>query len=164
MKKRILAVLLAATMVTGMIPGCGGSNQKSDGKTTEKSADSEKAGETGGGKEAAGTQKSDITLRFIDVNPSPQRQAYYEGVFEKFKGETGITVAYESVPWDDAANKLTVLGTSGQLPDVMTTHPLWLGQFTESNWVLPIDEYAEEHKDEFVDIISKSNWVNEKAN
>lgn len=164
MKKRVIAVLLAATMVMGMIPGCGGSNQKTRGTTTDKSTDAAKTEGEGESKAAEGTKKSDVSLRFIDVNPSPQRQAYYEGVFEKFKGETGITVAYESVPWDDAANKLTVLGTSGQLPDVMTTHPLWLGQFTESNWVLPIDDYAEEHKDEFVDIISKSNWVNEKEN
>ena len=60
-------------------------------------------------------------LRFIDVSPSPVRQEYFETTFAKFKEETGISVTYESVPWDDAANKLTVLGTSGQLPDVMTT-------------------------------------------
>ena len=85
-----------------------------------------------------------MTLRFIDVSPSPQRQKYYEDVFAKFKEEKGITVKYESVPWDDAADKLTVLGTSGQLPDVITTHPLWLGQFTEADWVIPIDDYVKE--------------------
>lgn len=106
--------------------------------------------------------KSDVTLRFIDVNPSPQRQEYYESAFEKFKEETGITVNYESVPWDDAANKLTVLGTSGQLPDVMTTHFLWLGQFTEADWILPMDEYVEEHGEEFVDAVRNLNWKAEK--
>ncbi len=49
---------------------------------------------------------------------------------------------YESVPWDDAANKLTVLGTSGQLPDVLTTWAGWLGQFTAANWVIPLDNYV----------------------
>ncbi|MEG0720391.1 MAG: sugar ABC transporter substrate-binding protein [Lachnospiraceae bacterium] len=101
-------------------------------------------------------------MRFIDVSPSPQRQAYYEGVFDKFKKETGVSVKYESVPWDDAANKLTVLGTSGQLPDVITTHPLWLGQFTEADWVLPIDEYVEKNGDQFVEAVKKINWQQEK--
>ena len=121
----------------------------------------------GGILSACGTKQENDTsseeeLRFIDVSPSPERQSYFESVFEKFKEETGITVKYESVPWDDAANKLTVLGTSGQLPDVITTHPLWLGQFTEADWIIPIDEYAEEHGDEFVAAVQKINWAQEK--
>ena len=107
-------------------------------------------------------EQSDVTLRFIDVSPSPQRQEYYETTFAKFKEETGITVNYESVPWDDAANKLTVLGTSGQLPDVMTTHPLWLGQFTEADWIIPMDDYVEEHGDEYVEAVKSINWKAEK--
>ena len=107
-------------------------------------------------------EKSDVTLRFIDVSPSPQRQEYYESTFAKFKEETGITVNYESVPWDDAADKLTVLGTSGQLPDVMTTHPLWLGQFTDAGWVLELDDYVEEHGEEYVEAVQKINWAQEK--
>ncbi len=47
---------------------------------------------------------ADVQLRFIDVSPSPVRQEYFEKTFAKFKEETGISVVYESVPWDDAAN------------------------------------------------------------
>ena len=79
-----------------------------------------------------------------------------------FEEETGISVAYESVPWDDAADKLTVLGTSGQLPDVITTHPSWLGQFTEADWIMPVDDYVEEHGDEFVEAVKNINWAQEK--
>lgn len=100
-------------------------------------------------------------LRFIDVSPNPQRQKYYESTFAKFEEETGVKVSYESVPWDDAANKLTVLGASNQLPDVITTHPAWLGQFVESDWILPVDSYIEQHKDEFVDAVVKINWAME---
>ena len=96
-----------------------------------------------------------VTLRFIDVSPSAQRQEYYENAFAKFEEETGIAVTYESVPWDDAADKLTVLGTSGQLPDVMTTHSLWLGQFTDAGWIIPLDDYVEENGDQFIDAVEK---------
>ena len=144
MKKRLLAALMAAVMVGGLLAGCGSSDKKE--KTDADTAKTE----------------SEVTLRFIDVSPSPQRQKYYEGVFEKFKEEKGITVKYESVPWDDAADKLTVLGTSGQLPDVITTHPLWLGQFTEADWVIPIDDYVEENGDQFVEAVQKINWAQEK--
>jgi len=103
-----------------------------------------------------------IELRFIDVSPSPVRQEYFETTFAKFQEETGIRVTYESVPWDDAANKLTVLGTSGQLPDVMTTWAGWLGQFTAANWVLPLNSYIESTEDEYADTVTKLVWKGEK--
>ena len=145
MKKRVIAALLTASMVVGLLAGCGSSG-----------------GDSGGESKEAGKQGKEASLRFIDVNPSPERQKYYEGVFQKFEEETGISVAYESVPWDDAADKLTVLGTSGQLPDVITTHPSWLGQFTEADWIMPVDDYVEEHGDEFVEAVKNINWAQEK--
>ena len=141
MKKRVIAALLAATMVVGLLAGCG-SSKKDSGDSAKGSGEA--------------------SLRFIDVSPSPERQKYYEGVFEKFEEETGVSVAYESVPWDDAADKLTVLGTSNQLPDVITTHPSWLGQFTEADWILPVDDYVEEHGEEFVEAVKSINWAQEE--
>ena len=145
MKKRVIAALVTASMAVGLLAGCGSSG-----------------GDSGGESKEAGKQGKEASLRFIDVNPSPERQKYYEGVFQKFEEETGISVAYESVPWDDAADKLTVLGTSGQLPDVITTHPSWLGQFTEADWIMPVDDYVEEHGDEFVEAVKNINWAQEK--
>lgn len=101
-------------------------------------------------------------LRFIDVSPSPTRQAYFTETFEKFKAETGITVVYESVPWDDAANKLTVLGASNQLPDVMTTWAGWLGQFTEAGWVIPLNDLIGDTAGEYAATVTKLVWEAEK--
>lgn len=106
---------------------------------------------------AEGTQ-----LRFIDVSPSPVRQEYFEKTFAKFKDETGIEVSYESVPWDDAANKLIVLGSSGQLPDVMTTWAGWLGQFTAAGWVKPLSGYIAGTEDQYADTVTKLVWKAEK--
>ena len=102
-----------------------------------------------------------VSLRFIDVSPSPARQEYFEKTFAKFKEETGITVNYESVPWDDAANKLTVLGTSNQLPDVMTTWAGWLGQFTSAGWVRPLSPYTKGTEDQYADTVTKLVWKGE---
>jgi multiple sugar transport system substrate-binding protein len=101
-------------------------------------------------------------LRFIDVSPSPTRQDYFTKTFEKFKQETGISVVYESVPWDDAANKLTVLGASNQLPDVMTTWAGWLGQFTEAGWVEPLNEYIGTTASEYAATVTQLVWKAEK--
>ena len=139
MKKR-LCFILAAAMVVGMA-------QTSFVYADDKSDD----------KEFAGT-----TLRFLDVSPSEARQSYYEGAFSKFEDETGITVTYESVPWDDAANKITVLGASGQLPDVLTTHSGWLGQLTSSDWIIPLTDYLGDSTDDYTVAVNKLFWQSEK--
>lgn len=102
-----------------------------------------------------------VTLQFIDVSPSTQRQKYYETIFEEFEAETGIAVQYQSVLWDEAADYLTALGENGKLPDVLTLHSYWLGQFTEADWLLPLGDYVEENKDEFIDVV-QMNWEAEK--
>lgn len=132
--KKGIGLLLSAAMAVGTLAGVG---------TTD-------------------VQAADKTLRFMDISPSEARQKYYEGVFAKFEEETGIAVAYESVPWDDAANKYTVLGASGQLPDVMTVWAGWLGQYTQAGWVVPLDEYLEGKRDTYTDAVNKLLWKSEE--
>lgn len=124
MRKRLISALLAVAMVCSIATGCG--KETSTGTSTEGSASLEGA-----------------ELRFLDVSPSPERQAYFEDTFAKFEEETGVKVNYESVPWDGAADKLAVLGASGQLPDVITMHQFWVGQFAAAEWILPLDEYVD---------------------
>lgn len=106
--------------------------------------------------------EEETSIRFLDVSPSAARQEYYNSTFEKFEEETGIHVEYESVPWDDASTKISVMGTSGELPDVITTWTGWLGQFTEAEWIVPLDDYLAGREDEFSDIVVNITWAGEK--
>lgn len=101
-------------------------------------------------------------LRFLDTNPSSTRQQYYEEIFSKIKEDLGITVTYESVPLDDAANKITVMASSNNLPDIVTTQDNWKGQFTASEYIIPLDDYIEGTEDEYADTVTKIVWANEK--
>jgi len=111
---------------------------------------------------SADKAKKTTELRFIDVSPSPTRQEYFTKTFDKFKQETGISVVYESVPWDDAANKLTVLGATNQLPDVMTTWAGWLGQFTEAKWIVPLNDYIGDTSKDYAKTVTQLVWKAEK--
>ena len=137
MKKKVLSIVLAAVMTLGMAQIC--------------------VAESNDSKEFEG-----VSLRFLDVSPSESRQAYYEEAFAKFEEETGISVTYESVPWDDAANKITVLGASDQLPDVLTTHSGWLGQLTGSEWIIPLTDYLGDSTEEYTTAVNKLFWQSEK--
>jgi multiple sugar transport system substrate-binding protein len=135
MKKLLLAEILAIAVLSLTFAGGGGQRASSGGT---------------------------VTLRFIDISPSPARQAYYTKVFAAFKAETGITVNYESVPWDDAANKLTVLGTSNSLPDVMTFWEGWLGQFIQADWIVPLEQYIAGTESSYTEAITKKLWPKQK--
>lgn len=139
-KKSLLACVLATTMALTGLAGCGKSKEGSEGKTNAKTE----------------------ALHFLDVSPSELRQKYYEEIFQKFEEETGISVVYESVPWDDAGNKITVLGASDQLPDVMTTWTGWLGQFTEAGWIVPLDDYVKDTRDTYTEAVNKLLWKSEE--
>lgn len=151
-KTKLLCALLAATTVVSLMSGCAATKPAQAPKAPDQSD---------AGAEAPATEAV-TELRFIDVSPSPARQEYFNGIFEKFKAETGVSVAYESVPWDEAANKLTVLGAADQLPDVMTTWAGWLGQYTAAGWVLPIDEYVAGTEDQYTNVVTDILWESEQ--
>lgn len=149
MKKRVLGLLLVSIFTLSLFGGC---NKKTDTNEETNNQSTEKTNETA---------EEDIQLRFLDVAPNETRQNYYENAFAKFKEETGITVTYESVPWDDAANKITVLGASKQLPDVITTHSGWLGQLVDSKWIMPMTELIGDTRTEYSQAVNKLFWQSE---
>ena len=149
MKKRVVSILLASAMAVTAFTGCGGGG----GSSAAEASKASEASEAGSTASEAGSTASDAgsaaavsgdwsrefegtSLSFLDVAPSDVRTSYYEGIFQKFYEATGIEVEYQSVPWDDAANKLTVLGASNTLPDVMTKMTGCLGQYTKSGWLI----------------------------
>ena len=142
MKKKVVSLLLVAAMATGLLAGCGA-------ESTGTSAGGGKKGDDG------------VTLRFIDISTNPERQAYFEKTFAAFKEETGITVEYEGVPWDNAADKMTVLGAANDLPDVMTMAGQWMGQFTQAGWLMELDEYYEKEMEPVVNVATKISVQNE---
>ena len=119
MKKKVISLLLVAAMTSSLLAGCGAKDAE-----TSSSA-------SGDG----------VTLRFIDITTNPQRQEFFENTFAAFTEETGITVEYEGVPWDNAADKVTVLGAANDLPDVLTVAGQWMGQFTQAGWLMDLDDY-----------------------
>ena len=116
------------------------------------------SGSNGGAESGDGATE----LTFMDVCPSAAREEYFISVFESFEKETGIHVTYESVPWDNAVDKLTVMGTSDELPDVMTLFSSWMGQFTSAGWAIPIDDYIAETRDEYNEYVQNVIFATEE--
>lgn len=105
------------------------------------------------GDSGKGETKKEVELRFMDINPNPEREKAFQDIIGKFNDEhEGIKVVYESVPWDQSHNKLVTLGSAGNLPDVFLMHQQWQPEFTSAEWVKPLDDYIEtwEYKDDIL--------------
>lgn len=157
MKKlqRWISIALLLCMALTLFTGC------ATKQTTETADTTASTSKTDTSETKTDTKTEAVTLRFLDVSPSPDRQEFYENAFADFEAQTGIKVEYESVPWDDAANKVTILGAADELPDLMVCADDWLGQMHETGWLNPLDDYVAEHGDEYVSMCNLV-WNNSK--
>jgi multiple sugar transport system substrate-binding protein len=73
----------------------------------------------GGGKQGGGGSINFWMQQYGD-NPQGQQQ-FINGLTEKFKAETGITVNVTYVDWGQAHTKYTLASTGGEAPDVADT-------------------------------------------
>lgn len=113
MKKRVLAALISAAMVMGIVSGCGNSADTTSGDQVA-SAETETSGEATKGDE-------DLTLKImlgirdvdslIDVSEMPAVQRLEE--------QTGINIEWEVVKGSDWETKLNLMFASGDYPDII---------------------------------------------
>ena len=100
-----------------------------------------KSAETDSSKEAP-TASSPVELRFMDVSPNPEREATFQELIAAFNAENNdVKVTYESVPWDEAHNKLITQGSAKAMPDIFVMPQQWNAEFTSAGWVTPLDDY-----------------------
>ena len=75
---------------------------------------------------------------------------YYalDGLKDQFKEETGIEAQIESISLEALQARLTSSFISNQRDaDVISVDQMWLGQYLESKWILPLDSYIKADSD-----------------
>lgn len=111
MKKRILAALLAATMVFGGLAGCAGQ---------ASSAVSSAAASTASESSTPEEQKTPAADKFIIFQRKGELNAIFEELAEVYKAETGVTMEVWGDMGDGYINTLQGKLTSGYGPTIFT--------------------------------------------
>jgi len=88
---------------------------------------------------AASPEGKKEEISFVDVSPSPERTKYFNEVIAAFEqANPNIKVKLETVPWDQAFNKLAMQGASKTMPDVVNMYPAWLNTFVPAGYLEPL--------------------------
>ena len=140
MKKKLLAVLMAASMLVGLA-ACGNNNDSGNSGSNEKPNDSNQTVETpvddGAGDATDGEQ---ITLRMAWWGSQTRHDITVE-VIEMYENDhPNIDIEYEFFSFDDYFTKLKTLVASDQVWDIFQlggNFPMYLDK------IYPIDEFIE---------------------
>lgn len=150
MKKRTLAVVLAATMTIGLLAGCGGGgNSGSSG------------GESSTGSDDSGS-KDDIVItvstRYSNDNPD---ENYYREKVEEFSAmDNGITVEMDNISTEaDYLDKLRTSFANGDTPNVFVEYGgSRCLDYLEADALLDLKPYLDENGSEWYNDFYESMW------
>lgn len=118
MKKRILAGIIAFSMMAGLLSGCG--NKKSDTEETDG--------------------KKTINILMEEVADT----AIVKNHIEDFTKETGVTVNIETIGYSSMHEKLlTQMINNENAYDVVVVDCYWVGEFTKAGWLEDLGPYIE---------------------
>ena len=121
MKKKILSVLMAGALCTGLLAGCGGGKEASTGDSAAANN--------------AATATDDNTLTVWCWDPAFNINAMNEAAKVYQKDHPDFKLNVVETPWDDVQTKLNTAGASGDLstlPDIflMQDNAFWKNQIS----------------------------------
>lgn len=91
-------------------------------------------------KAAAPLKGTKIKVMFLD---RPGYRAIIK-LLPEFEKQTGIKVTYEIVPYENAREKQVLNFTSKGDLTMALVDLVWIGEFAESGWIMPIDTYSKD--------------------
>ena len=128
MKKRVMAVLLTASMLVGLLAGCATSGSGGSDSGDSKSSEGK------------------VTLKFLNKYPEdPYAQYFVDAVAQFEKENPDIDIEMENVSDEAMKDKLSVISSGGEMPDIYFT---WTGErtkrFARNDKALDLTPYFEE--------------------
>ncbi len=156
--KKLLAALLAMTMVVSLV-ACGGEDTK---KTTEAPKTEAQGDEN---ETAGGDTTGDVTLR-MSWWGNQTRTERTEAVLDLYaENHPGVTFDTSALAWADYWTTLAVASSSESLPDLIQQDYAYIAQFAATDDLLDLTPYTESGAVDIADIsdaVLKSGMVGDK--
>ncbi|MBR1478292.1 MAG: carbohydrate ABC transporter substrate-binding protein [Lachnospiraceae bacterium] len=120
MKKKLLSIILAATMAATVLAGCGSSDSGNASGSGSAAADSSNGGATADTSNAGGSGDNTLTVWTWDPNFNIYSIREAEKIYQKENPDFKLEIV--ETPWEDMQTNLgTILGSGNlsQLPDIL---------------------------------------------
>ena len=122
MKRRLLSVLLACTLITGILAGCSGNSNTSTTSTEKADEEESKATQETSQEADAGENGDVVEIRFTWWGDTTRNEMYNQ-ICDRFEeANPDIKVIRESGSWNDYWDKLATQVAGGNAPDVISMH------------------------------------------
>ena len=93
--------------------------------------------------EAAAPYKGTVVKAIFLDRPGYKAAAALIPQFEK---ETGIKISYETVPYESTNQRYVLDFTSGGGADLVLNDVVWIGQFADAGWMVPMEKFYKDPK------------------
>lgn len=134
MKKKVVSILLAATMVLSLA-ACG-SKEEAPAENKEESAETE----------ASGDEELSGSITFVAWGSDAELKCDEEAVAKFMELHPGTEVTFEALN-EDYQTTVETRFIGGQSPDVIYGHPQTLLKWIQEGMLMPITDVYEEHED-----------------
>lgn len=154
MKRKVLAALLATSLIAANLMGCGskdsGDAPKADtqgGDTQEDNAGDDAEDDTQGGSEEAG---NDDLVEIVWQWPSSGNtgsgfQDVEDALNEMMEKDIGVHVTLYPVTFSNMANQTALDVSSGEQVDIVLSVGTGVGSLVSNGFIEPLDDIIEEH-------------------
>ena len=89
---------------------------------------------------AAPLKGTELSVIFLD---RPGYRAIIK-LLPEFEKKTGMKVKYEIVPYENTREKQVLNFTSGGDLTMALVDLVWIGEFAENNWIVPIEQFTKD--------------------
>lgn len=149
--KRFIALILAGTMLMGLLAGCGGGNSGNGstdgaGKASTAAAAGDENSDTTGGKSASEKGNGDgeyynVIMQWPTLGEAPAGIASVEEAVNAITGpEIGVTLTLEPVNAFSLANETALTISSGDKLDLCLSLFTGVGSLVNTGSIIPLDE------------------------
>ncbi len=137
MMKKVAAILLSASLVMGLIVGCGANGDTSD--SGDKGSDGE------------------VEIEFQQWFDNEMEEGYLQSVCDSFYEETGIKVKLLSNPYADTKAQLQASSVAGTMADVVALDGSWIYDYATQGMLADLNALFEDIGFDTADITSQTS-------
>lgn len=165
MKKALIAVVLAS-MLTGILAGCGKQVSDTGAGTTAQTVEINTENESLGAQTAEDSTGEQVTIRFAWWGGQERADKTNQAVELFMEKNPDIKVETSFFPFDSYYENLSVATTAGNMPDVWQGFVGSNNDLMEAGLVEPLDPYIEQgiiHVDDISEALQESAKINGKT-